>query len=72
LSEPELNLVLTLDWLDESDGLFGTTQVLGYSDNLEDFGASFLGLVVLELDGIDCIEELVTEELYNGSWVRTL
>jgi hypothetical protein len=72
LSEPKLDLVLALNWLAKSDGLFGTTQILGDGDNLKDLGTTFLGFVVLELDGVNSVEELVTEELDNGSGVGTL
>lgn len=72
LSEPKFDLVFALDGLDQSDGLFGTSQILGDGHDLEDLGTTFLGLVVLELDGVDGIEELVTEELGDGSWVGTL
>jgi hypothetical protein len=72
LSEPKLNLVFALDRFDQSDGLFGATEILGYVDDLETFGATFLGFGVLEFDRVNSIEKLVTEKLDNGPWVGTL
>ena len=71
-SEPKLDLTLALNWLDESDGLFSTTKILGDVDDLKDLGSTLLGFDISEINRVDSIEELITEELNDGPWVGTL
>jgi hypothetical protein len=72
LSKPKLDFIFTLDSFYKSNGFFSTSKILGDTDDLKDLGATFFGLVVLELDGVNSIEQLVTEEFSDSSWVGTL